>query len=146
MIYKAQIRPVLEYCSHICSAAPKHSLKLLDSVQKRAIRLVGDASLTNYSLTSLEHRRKVGDLVLFYRYFHGRCSSEISTIVPPLAVPARLTRRVEASHTFVVTLETCRKSLSKDSFIQRTARPWNTLPKEKNTNSYLIPLGSHDVL
>ncbi|CAG9824997.1 unnamed protein product [Phaedon cochleariae] len=55
MIYKAQIRPVLEYYSHIWSAAPKHTLKLLVSVQKRAIRLVGDASLTN-SLTSLEHR------------------------------------------------------------------------------------------
>ncbi|CAG9813541.1 unnamed protein product [Phaedon cochleariae] len=55
MIYKAQIRPVLEYCSHIWSAEPKHTLKLLDSVQKRAIHLVGDASLTN-SLTSLTPR------------------------------------------------------------------------------------------
>ncbi|CAG9821983.1 unnamed protein product [Phaedon cochleariae] len=62
--------------------------------------------------------------------------------------PARLTRRVEASHPFVVTLETCRTSLSKDLFIQRTARLWNTLPREvfpeadnlqkfkKNKNSY----------
>lgn len=158
MIYKAQIRPVLEYCSHIWSAAPKHILKLLDSVQKRAIRLVGDASLTN-SLTCLEHRRRVGDLSLFYRYFHGRCSSEISsTIVPPLAVSSRLTRQAQSSHPFVVTLETCRTSLFKDSFIQRTARLWNSLPREvfpeaynlqkfkKNTNSYLLSLGSHDVL
>ncbi|CAG9819988.1 unnamed protein product [Phaedon cochleariae] len=58
MIFKAQIRPVLKYCSHIWSAAPKHILKLLDSVQKRTILLVGDASLTN-SLTSLEHRRMI---------------------------------------------------------------------------------------
>ncbi|CAH1117430.1 unnamed protein product [Phaedon cochleariae] len=57
MIYKAQIRPVLEYCSDIHGAATKHTLKLLDSVQKRVIRLVGDASRTN-SLTSLEHRIK----------------------------------------------------------------------------------------
>lgn len=35
MIYKAQIRPVLEYCSHVWSAAPKHILKLLDSVSSR---------------------------------------------------------------------------------------------------------------
>ncbi|KAG5898378.1 hypothetical protein JTB14_015809 [Gonioctena quinquepunctata] len=157
MIYKAQIRPVLEYCSHIWSAAPKHILRLLDSVQKRAIRLVGDASLTN-SLTCLEHRRKVSDLSLFYRYFHGRCSSEISTIVPALAVSSRLTRQVQSSHPFVVTLETCRTSLFKDSFIQRTARLWNSMPREvfpeaynlqkfkKNTNSYLLSLGSHDVL
>ncbi|CAG9825688.1 unnamed protein product [Phaedon cochleariae] len=118
MIYKAQFRPVLEYGFHIWNAAPKHTLKLLDSVQKRAIRLVGDASLTN-SLTSLEHRRKVGDLALFYRYIHGRCSSEISTNVFPSAVPARLTRRVEASHPFLVILETCRTYFSKYLFIQR---------------------------
>ncbi|CAG9816101.1 unnamed protein product [Phaedon cochleariae] len=55
MIYKAQIRPVLEYCFHIWSAAPQHTLKLLDSVQKRTICHVTDASLTN-SLTSLEHQ------------------------------------------------------------------------------------------
>ncbi|CAG9814044.1 unnamed protein product [Phaedon cochleariae] len=66
----------------------------------------GDASLTN-SLTSLEHRRKVGDLALFYRYFYGRCSPEISTIVPPLAVPARLT----------VTTDTTRPADSDDSAI-----------------------------
>ena len=52
LIYKAQVRAVLEYCSHIWSSAPKQTLKLLDSVQRRAIRLVDDASLTN-SLTSL---------------------------------------------------------------------------------------------
>ncbi|CAG9819572.1 unnamed protein product [Phaedon cochleariae] len=33
MIYEAQIRSVLEYCSHIWSEAPKHTLKLLDSIQ-----------------------------------------------------------------------------------------------------------------
>ncbi|CAH1160220.1 unnamed protein product [Phaedon cochleariae] len=117
-------------------AAPIHTLKLLDSVQKRAIRHVSDASLTN-SLTSLEHRRRVGDLSLFHRYSHGRCSSEISTIiVPPLAVPARSTCRVEASHPFVVTLETCRTSLFEYLLIQRTARLWNTLPGEVFSEAY----------
>ncbi|CAH1115976.1 unnamed protein product [Phaedon cochleariae] len=71
-IYKAQIRPVLDYCSHIWSAAPKHTLELIESVPKRTIRLVGDASLTN-SLTPLEHRRQVGDLALFWR--RNICSS-----------------------------------------------------------------------
>ena len=55
-------------------------------------------------------------------------------------------------YTSVVTLETCRTSHFKDSFIQRTARLWNTLPWEvfleafnlqkfkKNTNFYLLSL------
>ncbi|KAG5884949.1 hypothetical protein JTB14_032816 [Gonioctena quinquepunctata] len=157
MIYKVQIRPVLEYCSHIWSAAPKHILRLLDSVQKRAIRLVGDASLTN-SLTCLEHRRKVCDLSLFYRYFHGRCSSEISTIVPALAVSSE----INPSSSVITPLRGHFGDLQNITFQrlvhQRTARLWNSLPREvfpeaynlqkfkKNTNSYLLSLGSHDVL
>ena len=160
MIYKAQIRPVLEYCSHIWGSAPKHTLMLLDSIQRRAIRLVGDATLT-HSLTSLEHRRKVGDLSLFYRYFHGKCSSEISAIIPSLAIPIRRTRQAQSAHPFVVNLERCRTALYQNSFIHRTARLWNSLPEEvfpttynlqkfkKNSNTYLLSLsslGTHDVL
>ena len=156
LICKAQVRPVSEYCSHIWSSAPKQTFKLLDSVQRRAIRLVDDASLTN-SLTSLEHRRKVGDLSLFYRYFHGRCSTEILSIVAPLAIPSILTRRVQSAHPFMVRLEICRTSLSQDSFFQRTSRLWNSLPRKvfpeaynlqkfkRNTNSHLLSLGLHDI-
>ncbi|CAH1154470.1 unnamed protein product [Phaedon cochleariae] len=89
MIYKAQIRPVLEYCSHVWGSAPKHTLMLLDSIQRRAIRLEGDATLTN-SLTPLEDQRKVGDPLLSIRYFHGKCSSEIPAKIPSLAIPGFL--------------------------------------------------------
>nr|CAH7740512.1 unnamed protein product [Callosobruchus chinensis] len=41
-LYKAQIRPSLEYCSHIWGAAASTSLAILDAVQRRAIRLIGD--------------------------------------------------------------------------------------------------------
>ncbi|CAG9820609.1 unnamed protein product [Phaedon cochleariae] len=111
MIYKAQIRPVLEYCSHIWGSAPKHTLMLSDSIQRRAIRLVGDLSL-------------------FYRYFHGKCSSVISAIIPSLAIPIRRTRQAQSAHPFVVNLERCRTALYQDSFIHRTARLWNSLPVE----------------
>ncbi|VEN60935.1 unnamed protein product [Callosobruchus maculatus] len=59
LLYKAQIRPSLKYCSH-------HSLKLPDTIQKRAIRLIDTPNLTK-DLHGLEHRRRVADLSLFYR-------------------------------------------------------------------------------
>ena len=34
VLYRAQIRPPLEYCSHIWSSAPKHTLNMLDSLQR----------------------------------------------------------------------------------------------------------------
>ncbi|CAH1985518.1 unnamed protein product [Acanthoscelides obtectus] len=50
------------------------------------------------SLGTLSHRRAVGDLALFYRYTNGLCSSELSSMMPPLDVPARQTRLTLASH------------------------------------------------
>ena len=69
-IYKSQIRLSLEYCSHVWGGAPKSTLCLLDKVQSKAIRLINNPNLTK-SLQPLSHRRLVGDLSIFYKYFHG---------------------------------------------------------------------------
>ena len=72
-LFKAQIRPCLEYGSHLWRGASKHSLATLDAIQKRAIKLIGDPALIN-SLDSLAHRRTISALSLYYRYYHGVCS------------------------------------------------------------------------
>nr|CAH7749301.1 unnamed protein product [Callosobruchus chinensis] len=64
-LYKAQIRPSLEYFLHIWGAATSTTLSLLDAVQRRAIRrLIGDAALT-CRIQPLSHRRAVDDPSLF---------------------------------------------------------------------------------
>nr|CAH7749148.1 unnamed protein product [Callosobruchus chinensis] len=83
-LYKAQIRPSLEYWSHIWGAASPTTLSIFDAVQRREIRLIGDPALTCH-LQPLSHRRTVGDLSLFYRYSNGFCSSELTSIIPPLS-------------------------------------------------------------
>ena len=102
-IYKSQIRPSLEYCSHVWGGAPKSSLNLLDRVQSKAIRLVNNPNLTN-SLQSLSHHCLVADLSIFYRYFHGHCSQEIKNIIPDPMRRVRTTRSSTDSHPFQVTL------------------------------------------
>nr|CAH7768530.1 unnamed protein product [Callosobruchus chinensis] len=57
-LYKAQIRPSLEYCSHIWRAATSTTLSILHAVQRRAIRLIGDPAIT-YHLYPLSHRHDV---------------------------------------------------------------------------------------
>nr|CAH7718999.1 unnamed protein product [Callosobruchus chinensis] len=57
-LYKAQISPSLEYCSHIWGAAATTTLSILDAVERRAIRLIGDLALTCH-LQPLSHRRGV---------------------------------------------------------------------------------------
>nr|CAH7756523.1 unnamed protein product [Callosobruchus chinensis] len=45
-LYKTQMRPSLEYFSHIWRAAAHTTLSIFDAVQRRAIRLIGDPALT----------------------------------------------------------------------------------------------------
>ena len=127
MLYKAQIRPCLEYGSHLWRGASKHSLATLDAIQKRAIKLIGEPALTN-SLDSLAHRRTVSALSLYYRYYHGVCSVELKSIIPPNALFTRNTRFSNAQHPFAVKLDKSRTSAFANSFIPLTSRDWNSLP------------------
>ena len=81
-LYKATARPHMEYCSHIWAGTGCTFLGLLDSVQRKAINLIGDCAGTR-ELHSLAHRRKVASLSLFYRYYNKQCSDELQSIVPP---------------------------------------------------------------
>ena len=84
-LYKSTIRPCMEYCSHLWAGAPKsQGLNLLDRVQKRIVNLVGSELSAN--LQPLSHRRDVASLSLFYKYYHGNCSSELADLVPPKRV------------------------------------------------------------
>nr|CAH7763561.1 unnamed protein product [Callosobruchus chinensis] len=67
------------------------------------LRLIGDPAL-NCHLQPLSHRRTVGDLSFFYRYSNGFCSSELTSIIPPLSKPTRCTRGTSSSHPKAVIL------------------------------------------
>ena len=121
------ISPCLEYGSHLWRGSSKHSLATLDAIQKRAIKLIGDPALTN-SLDSLAHRRTVSALSLYYRYYHGVCSVELKSIIPPNALFTRNTRFSNAQHPFAVKLDKSRTSAFANSFIPMISRDWNSLP------------------
>nr|CAH7767374.1 unnamed protein product [Callosobruchus chinensis] len=126
-LYKAQIRPSLEYCSHIWGAAAPTTLSILDAVRRRAIRLIGDPALTCH-LQQVSHRRAVGDLSRLYRYSNGFCSSELTSIIRPLSKPARFTRGTSFSHPKAVVLHTSRTERYHRTLIPRVSRAWNGLP------------------
>nr|CAI5842262.1 unnamed protein product [Callosobruchus analis] len=120
LLYKAQIRPSLGYCSHVWGCAPKHSLKLLDSIQYRAVKLIDTDNLTK-DLHSLEHRRR---------------------IIAPKAVRTRNTKDALHAHPYQVEVPTPRTSLLQHSCFWKASTLWNELPRneeklfgiEENTN------------
>ena len=135
-IYKSQIRPSLEYCSH--GGAPKSTLYLLDKVQPKAIHLINNPNLTK-SLQPLSHRRFVGDLSIYYRYFNVHCSQVIRDIFPVSLRRVRTTGSSTHSHRFQVSLPNPRTLSHKSSFIPRTCNLLNVLPSSCLPESYNLP-------
>ena len=82
------------------------------------------------SLESLAHRRNVARLSLFYRYYFGRCSSELALLVPLPFSWGRATCDSARLYDFSVTIPRCYKDVYVNSFFPHTARLWNPLPIE----------------
>ena len=137
-IYKSQIHPSLDYCSHVWEGAPKSTLCLLDKVQSKAIRLINNPNLTK-SLQPLSHRRLIGDLSIYYRYINGHCFQEFRDIIPVPLRRVRITSRSTRSQLFEVSLPTSRTLSHKSSLIPRTCNLWNVLPSFCFPESYNLP-------
>ena len=79
-LYKCNICPCMEYCCHVWAGAPSCHLELLEKLQKQICRTVGLSLAVSFE--PLAHCGNVASLSLFYRYYFGRCSSELAQLVP----------------------------------------------------------------
>ena len=106
------------------------------------------------SLEPLAHHRNVASLSLFYKYYFGRCSSELAHLVPLPYSWRSSTCYSDRLHDFSLTIPRCYKDVYVNSFFPRTARLWNSLPIEcfaltydlnrfkSRINRHLLPVGS----
>ena len=127
-LYKSIICPCMKYCCHVWAGAPSCYLELLDKLLKCICRTVG-LSL-DACLEPLAHRRNVASLSLFYRYYFGRCSSELAQLISFPFSRGKSTRYSDRLHDFSVTISRCYKDAYVNSFFHSTARAWNSLPLE----------------
>ena len=142
----------MEYCCHVWAGAHSCYLELLDKPQKRICRTVVPSLAA--SVKSSAHRRNVANLRLFYRYYFGRCASELAQLVPLPYSRGRSTRYSDRLHDFSVTIPRCYKDTYVNSFFPRKARLWNSLPIEcfpltydrngfkSRINRYILTVGS----
>ncbi|CAH2238467.1 jg23938 [Pararge aegeria aegeria] len=114
----------MEYCSH----SAKYQLEALDSVDRRARRIIGDNSLTQSKLHSLQHRRNVACLSVFYRISIGECAQELHNRVPPSPFYHRTARHREWWHPYVVDIPSTRTKRFLSTFLIRAAKMSNALP------------------
>ena len=115
-LYKSTIRPCMESCCHVWAGAPSCYLDLLDKLQKWICRIVGP-SLAAF-LEPLAHRQNVASLSLFYRYYFGRCSSELAQLVSFLFLEGGLLVILKDCMIFLSPfLDVTRMSMSTVSFL-----------------------------
>ena len=70
----------MEYCCHVWDGTPNCNLNLLVKLQKWICWTVGFSLAA--SLEPLACRQNVARFSLFYKYYFGRCSSELVQLVP----------------------------------------------------------------
>ena len=91
---------------------------MLDKLQKQICRTVGPWHAA--SLEPLFQRRSVPSLSLPFRYCFGRCSSELTQLVPRLYSRGRSTPYFDRLHDFSVIIPRCYKDVYANSFFPRT--------------------------
>lgn len=128
LLYKAQIRPYLEYAALSWMSCASSHTKKLDSIQRRALRLVDAADPTPQAdsvrpLDSLEHRRDVAALVVFHKA-QVQGVPHLSGLRQPPRVATRSTRTVLASGDSVE-VPFSRANQHQRTFVGRVSRMWN---------------------
>src|SRR5678816_3995604 len=108
----------MEYCYHIWGESS--STLLLDSVEAKAKRLINCPILSN-SLDPLSLRDDIGAQSLYYRYYKGMCSRQLTSHIPqPLRRP-RKTRGALLSHEYCVNVGDSRFTRCGASFFPATS-------------------------
>lgn len=129
-LYKALVRPHLEYGNLVWYPYLKRQSAAVERVQRRATKLIKACSNLSYkerlaflNLPSLKARRYRGDLIETYKFFHMYDDTEFSSFF--ILNKINSTRNNEGK-LFVLRSRT---NLRKYSFANRVVTHWNALPK-----------------
>ena len=86
-LYKALVRPVVEYANSIWGPLYIGDQRMLEKVQKRATRLIPSLRDLPYSellpclhLPTLYYRRRRGDMILVYQLLNGMLDVDAATL------------------------------------------------------------------
>ena len=134
-LYKALIRPHLEYATVVWSPFLKKDIFLIENVQRRATKIVRsirnlsyEERLKHLGLPTLKYRRERNDMIQVYKIMNGIDKLDVNTFFK-MSTDTR-TR----GHNFKITKQQNRTVQRASVFSQRVITPWNALP-EKCVNS-----------
>ena len=128
-LYKALIRPHVEYASSVWSPFKLRAIKLIEGVQRRATRLSRDLRnepynirLTTLGLPTLQFRRERADMLQVFKILNGYEDIDSSRFFT-------LSSTGLSGHSLKLFKERSRLVLRKQTFTQRVVDSWNNLPE-----------------
>ena len=130
LLFKGVIRPILEYGQAAWSPYKLCEQRRLESVQRRATKLVPDIKNLSYTdrlrylkLPSLCHRRKRGDMIDVYKYLHGYYDTGSELFCLNNSGKTR-------GHSLKLEKRFSRLDVRKFFFANRVIDVWNSLPED----------------
>ncbi|XP_045129291.1 uncharacterized protein LOC123515009 [Portunus trituberculatus] len=149
LLYKAQVRPYLEYGTLTWMSSAATHLQRLERVERRVLRLLEDDNLQPPTqaapLDPLEHRRDVAALVVFHKTQIQEVSHLARLRLPPRDA-VRDTRTVLSSLE-QVKVPRSRASQHQRTFVSRVSRLWNiftaTVPSVREMSTQRVKVAAH---
>ena len=127
-LYKAIVRPHLEYCIQAWSPYLRKDMEMLEKIQRRATKRIPglrdlryEERLKECGLTTLETRRLRGDQIEVFKILNGY--ENIDSNIFFEIKESKITR----GHNYTLVKKQSRLDVRKYSFSQRTINVWNKL-------------------
>ena len=134
LLYKALIRPILEYCSVVTNPILKRDDDRLEKVQRRATKLVEGMSNTTHKdrlkqlkLQTLKYRRKRADVLQVYRIVN-----QIDKVDTDHFFQQATSSKTRGNGVKIFKRH-CKTKTRANTFSQRVVDTWNSLPPEVAT-------------
>ena len=135
-LYKAIVRPHLEYCIQTWRPYRKKDIDTLERIQRRATKMIPELRDLSYEerlkecgLTTLETRRLRGDQIEVFKILNG-----YENIDRNMFFSLKKDSRTRG-HEVKLVKDQCRLDIRKHSFSQRTINEWNKLSTDCVTAS-----------
>ena len=83
-MFKTRVRSIMEYCWPIWQGAPKVALSKLDTIQRKACKIMGKTRdvIPDLNLQSLAHRRKISGLCQVHHMVTSVAPPDVCKLLP----------------------------------------------------------------
>ena len=135
VLYKSQVRPLMEYSTLAWSSCPPSYLASLDRVQARAQRLVwSKRPQANDLFQPLQVRRDVSGLCVMFKA-HNQNTPHLAALKLPRPCLTQRTTRAVPHQQDQVTVPFSRTEHHRRSFLPRYSRLWNQLVRSSDLHT-----------